>query len=158
MVPVIRKPRPQDFVRVHPGEEFRGIFALIELKEDREFYVLPTAIAAALPGEYYSATIYTAITRQGKLFLWPVKIQDPNARVNEWHRTAGTGALQAMTKWVRLRPDMALGANEIQVAEGALNEPDWPPYSFMELLKIGFRDRLVDSVDHAVIKKLRGLI
>jgi hypothetical protein len=28
---------------------------------------------------------------------------------------------------------------------------------FRELLRIGFRDRLVDRLDHAVIKRLRGV-
>jgi len=32
----------------------------------------------------------------------------------------------------------------------------WPTESLKELLKIGFRDRLIDTVDHPVLKRLRG--
>jgi hypothetical protein len=35
-------------------------------------------------------------------------------------------------------------------------DPEWPPLGFWELIKIAFRDHLVDRVDHPVIKRLRG--
>jgi hypothetical protein len=35
----VRKPGNQEFVRVHPDAEYRGPFAVIELKEDREYYL-----------------------------------------------------------------------------------------------------------------------
>ena len=34
----------------------------------------------------------------------------------------------------------------------------WPELTFKEMLKIAFRDKLVDCDDHAVIKRLRGEI
>jgi hypothetical protein len=41
-------------------------------------------------------------------------------------------------------------------ASSTIPDPIWPDYSLKDLLKIGFRDRLVDSLDHPVIKRLRG--
>ena len=154
----IRKPRPQDFVRVHPGLEFRGTFGLIEFNEDREYYLLPPEIAHALPGEFRPCSVYTSITRQEKVFLWPVKLPNPDGRQNEWHRSAAEAVRLAEAKWVRIKADMQLGAYEISVAEAALSEPNWPDYAFSDLLRIAFRDRLVDTLDHLVIKKLRGLV
>jgi hypothetical protein len=154
----VRKPFGQHFVRVHPAKEYRGNFALIEVREEREFYLVPPRIARELPGEFSLRTLFTAITRQEVLFLWPVILPDPEGRHNEWHRSAGEAALLAQKKWIRIRSDMALGAYAIYEAQGELSEPVWPEYSFRELLKIGFRDHLVDSFDHPIIKKLRGLI
>jgi hypothetical protein len=42
-------------------------------------------------------------------------------------------------------------------AAATIPDPVWPELSFQELLRIAFRDRLVDRLDHAVIKRLRGL-
>lgn len=42
-------------------------------------------------------------------------------------------------------------------AEGQLSEPVWPGKPLPELLKLGFKDRIIDSPDHPVIKRLRGL-
>jgi len=61
-----------------------------------------------------------------------------------------------MQRWIRLKANMALGAYEIFEASGTIPDPVWPDLSFQELLRIGFRDRLVDRIDHPVIKRLRG--
>ena len=65
----VRKPNPQDFVRVHPSSEYRAALAVIELKEDREIYLLPPHIARELPGEFVMAMMFTTINRQGVLHL-----------------------------------------------------------------------------------------
>ena len=56
----VRKPNPQSFVRVRPEPEFRATWAIIELKDDRERYLVMPDIAAALPNEVKFETIYTA--------------------------------------------------------------------------------------------------
>ena len=152
----VRKPNNQDFVRVHPDEAYRLTSAIIELKEDRESYLVPPSIAAQLPGECAPATLYTAINRQGVVFLWPVKLPTPDGKINEWHRSADEAAERAMSRWLRVKADMALGAYAMFEASSAIPDPIWPDASFKELLKIGFRDRLVDGLDHPVIKRLRG--
>jgi hypothetical protein len=35
-----RRPSPQDFIRVHPATEYRENFALIDLKDDREDFLV----------------------------------------------------------------------------------------------------------------------
>jgi hypothetical protein len=62
----------------------------------------------------------------------------------------------AVTRWVRVTANMSMGAYEISVAEGPIPDPEWPKHSFRDLLKIGFGDRLVSSLDHPLISRLRG--
>jgi hypothetical protein len=153
----VRKPNKQDFVRVHPDPEYRlASAALIELKEDRESYLVPPAMAASLPGEYAPSAIFTAINRQGVLHLWPVRLPGEDGKVMEWHRSAGEAAEKAMHRWVRVQANISLGAYEIFEAQGALPEPEWPDYSFPEILKVAFRNRLITDEDHPVIRRLRG--
>ena len=52
---------------------------------------------------------------------------------------------------------MGLGAYEIFEAQSIMADPQWPELSFQELLRIAFRDRLIDRVDHPVVRRLRGL-
>jgi hypothetical protein len=153
----VRKPNPQDFVRVHPAPEYRAALAIIELKDDREIYLVPPAIAVDLPGEYAMTTVYTAINRQGVVFLWPVRLPAPDGRINEWNRSAAEAAELAMRRWVRVKANLPLGAYEMFEAASTIPDPEWPNLPFQELLRIGFRDRLIDRLDHAVIKRLRGL-
>ena len=152
----VRKPNKQDFVRVHPDPAFREAFAIIELKEDRERYLIMPDIAAAFPTEIVTEMLYTTINRQRVVSLWPVRLPAADGRVNEWHRSAQEGAECAMKYWIRLVPNMSLGANEIIKAPGKIPEPEWPEYTFHDLLRIGFRDQIINGLDHPVLKRLRG--
>ena len=155
----VRKPNRQDFVRVHPDPAFRLTpAAIIEVKEDREVYLVPPGMAQQLPGEFSVATLYLTINRQGVLHLWPVKLPGPDGKHNEWHRSAAEAAERAMQKWVRVTSSMSLGAYEIFEASGDLPDPVWPDYSFEEILKIAFRERIVDTPDHPLVQRLLGVV
>jgi hypothetical protein len=155
----VRKPNRQDFVRVHPDPAYRLTpAAIIELKEDRETYLVHPAIAQQLPGEFSAATLNTTINRQGVLQIWPVKLPGPDGKHNEWHRSAGEAAERATEQWVRVKSNTSLGAYEIEEASGNLTEPVWPDISFQEILKVAFRDRYVDRVDHPLLQRLKGLV
>jgi hypothetical protein len=153
----VRKPNRQDFVRVHPDPQYRLTpAAIIEVKEDREVYLVTPSIAQNLPGEFSVVTLFLAINRQGVLSVWPVKLPGPDGKHNEWHRSAAEGAERAMGAWVRVTANMSLGAYEIREATGELPDPDWPAYSFEEILQVAFRDRIVDRADHPLLQQLRG--
>src|SRR6516165_7010927 len=76
----VRKPNKHDFVRVHPDEAYRLPAAIFELKEDREVYLVSPAMASERAGEALGAVIYTAINRQGVVFLWPVRLPDTSGK------------------------------------------------------------------------------
>jgi hypothetical protein len=154
----VRKPGRQEFVRVRPGEDWRlAPAAILELKEDREIFLVCPHLVQALLSEVAPAVLYTAITRQGTLFLWPARLPVPDGRKNEWHRSAHEGAEMAMDKWIRVTANMNLGAYEFSVALNGLADPEWPDITFHEILRIAFRHRIIDSEDHLVVKRLRGL-
>jgi hypothetical protein len=87
-----------------------------------------------------------------------VKLPNGEGRYNEWYRSAAEGAELAMGKWVRLTANQPLGAYEISEARGDLPEPVWPDYAFGEILKIAFRNRLVDRADHPLVQRLQGIV
>jgi hypothetical protein len=141
----VRKPNRQDFCRVHPGAEYRENLAVIELKDDREVYLLTPAVAQNLPNEFAMVTLYTAINRQGVLFFWPVKLPGPDGKILAWHTSGATAAEQAMTRWVRVTANMSLGAYDTFVATATIPDPEWPKHTFQELLRIAFKDRIENS-------------
>jgi hypothetical protein len=153
----VRKPNKQDFVRVHPNEDYRTDVLMIELKEDRESYLVCRNMVDELATEAEPFSLFTAINRQGVVFLWPVRLPAPDGKVNEWHRSLREAAETAVGKWSRVRANMSLGAYESTVAESVIADPVWPEASFQELIRIGFRDRVIDTATHAVVRRLRGL-
>jgi hypothetical protein len=154
----VKKPGRQDFIRTHPDTKYRGNFATIEWKEDRETYLVGGGgLAAELAGEAINVTLHTAINRQGITFLWPVRLPGIDGKDLDWYRSAREAAAEAAKSWIRVTADTNLGAYQIFAAEAITTKPDWPDVSFQELIRIAFRDRLITSLDHPVIKRLRGL-
>jgi hypothetical protein len=154
----VRRPHPHDFCRVHADKAYRMAAALIEFRDERDAsYLVSPFVAKEIPGEFVMATLYTTVTRQGVVLLWPVRLPLSDGRYNEWHRSAAEAAELAMTRWIRVKAHLALGAYETFEAGGIIPEPEWPRETLAELLRIAFTDRLVDSLDHPVVRRLRGL-
>ena len=154
----VRKPPKEAWVRVHPDPSYRVETAVIEFKEEQETYLVDPGLWPELATEatFGPRAFFTAMTRQKVLFLWPVRLPGPDGRDNEWNRSALEAAMMASKKWVRVVANMALGAYEVFEATGDIPEPEWPEQSFGELLRIAFKDRFIQDLDHPVLKRLRG--
>ena len=151
----VRKPNKQEFIRVHPGQQYRETQAFIELKEDREVFAVDLRAVPGLREECFFATLFTAINRAGVVFLWPVKVPADGEKVLEWHSSAAMAAQHAMKAWTRVRANMSLGAYEVTEATGAnIPEPEWPEIPFKDIYRIAFRDKIIRSLDHPVVKRL----
>jgi hypothetical protein len=153
----VRRPNPQDFIRVHKEADFRLAVAIIDLKDDRETFLVLPSIARDIPGEYTTVMMYTCINRAGVVFLWPVRLPGTDGRQLEWHRSAAEAAKMAVDSWVRIKANMSLGAYDVFAAGSTIPDPTWPSdLTFEQMLRIAFKGRLVDSLNHPVLKRLRG--
>ncbi len=156
----VRRPDKQWWFRVRPdepGQEWHVDTMILELREDRETYLVAPALREELAGEGRIARLYTCISRGGALFLWAVPLPGPDGRANPWHQSAHDIAGRAMERWVRMVPDQAAGMYQLLVAADRIAEPEWPDLTFPGVLKLAFRERLIDSADHPVVRRLRGL-
>src|SRR5262245_51370792 len=152
----VRKPDRQWFVRTHPDREYRMSVGLLELKEDREYYLVHEL---ALPGcmtEVQPCVLYTAISRTGVLFVWPCRLPNKDGRDSLWWASGRDAAMRAMTTWVSVRANTDVGAYELFEATADIPEPEWPDYSFAALLGLAFKDRISRDPDHPVLLKLQG--
>jgi hypothetical protein len=153
----VRRPNGHTFVRVHPGQDYRFPVDLIELPDEEETYLIySNEVAAALDEVRKPCMLYTAITRQGTVFLWPVKLPRGNKKLVAWHTSATEAAETAMKFWVRINADMEVGAYKITVARGVIPDPEWPNLTFEELLRIAFQDRLVNALTHPLVRRYLG--
>lgn len=159
VVPVGR-PASQSFFRIHPAPGYRESLAFLELKEERETYLVDLRKVPELASECYGATLFTGMTRAGVLFQWPVRIPANDGRVLEWYASAAEAAEYAMTCWIRIKANMELKAYEIFEAEDKgknIPDPVWPNLTYGQIYRIAFnKGRLIHTPDHPAIKRLRG--
>ena len=157
----VRKPHRQEWIRVHDSAAYRGDYATVLLKNEGEFYLVHPDLISSLQQELTLVTIYTAITKQGAVFLWPARLPTPGGRHDAWQTSAHEAAAAAMGRLTRVVPNNAVGAYEHAFTDNPIpdTDPVWPDLSFNELLKLGFEKtgHFVKDFEHPVIKILRGL-
>lgn len=154
----VRKPNKQEFVRVHPGTEYQLEVHILELKEERETYLVVPALAAELPGETRTVNLRLTVSRQGAVFLWPVPVPSLDGRALGWHTSARAAAISAETQWVRIVANMPQGAYDVSSAPGALGTPVWPDKPLRDILAVAFGESfIIRDAGHPVIKRLLGL-
>ena len=154
----VRKPDKSWFVRVHADTAFHLETAVIELKEDRETFLVAPTLWHALSTEstFSPRALFTAMNRQGVLFLWPIRLPGADGKVDEWSKSALEAASMARKGWVRTAANMGMGAYDVFQASGEIPDPEFPETPFRELLRVAFKDRFIDTMDHPVLRKLRG--
>jgi hypothetical protein len=154
----VDKPKKEWWVRTHPEPEYRLPTGLLDLKEDRETFLVAPALWPALAMEptFGPRLLVTSITRQGVLFLWPISLPGPDGKTNPWHETAREASELARSAWVRVYADMALGGYRVEASEAIRDNPPWPDLPMREILRVAFRDKMISTWDHPVLQRLRG--
>jgi hypothetical protein len=150
----VRKPRKDEFVRVSPQEEHVMDVALLEYGESRDTYLLSPEVQSL--GFGMPVRLVLAIDRMDNPFIWPLKIPSDEMKQSSWHLSALEASELAKQYWVRVAADMKLQAYQIYKAVGELPEPEWPNKSFGELLNIAFKNSIIESADHIVLRQLAG--
>ena len=152
----IRKPKRQEFIRVHSSPDYRLDVAILDLEEDGESFMVSQELRPELADELKRVTLFTTTSRAGALFLWPVRLPEATGRRNTWAESSRHGAELAMRSWTRLSSNRAAGQYDLAVASATLPDPEWPDLSFREILKLAFQGAIIDSIDHPAIRRLRG--
>ena len=174
----IRKPGPQEFVRVHPDEKYRINMLILELKTGDgrpEIYLVHPDMAGALEGELKMMTLFTTINRQGSLFFWPVVIPPIGGRQMAWHTSMREAAHLAMMNpdeigpggkrggWLRIKANMSAGCYDVYVADLQYQnvQPKWPDdlpdlHGLLELAAKNGRLIKKGEIDHPALTALRG--
>jgi hypothetical protein len=153
----VRKPGKQTFFRVHSDPANREVFPIIDLKDDREEYIVIRPLVPELATEIVHKQLCLAITRQGTVFFLPLRLPGPDGKDMEWWRSLREHAERAQTRWLRVVPNHDLGAYEAMQAGGNLGDPEWPNLDYWSLIRIAFKECLITSLDHPVVRRLRGL-
>ena len=157
----VGKPTKVDFFRVRPGADFKlGPVNILEMQPTHSTivnYLVAPSVVTHLQGHLYTAKLVTCCTRQGRVFLWPVKQLGAKAQDSIWFQTAREAAVLAEHDWVRIMSVKDVDGYQISVASAVIAEPEWPGQSFEELMEIAFSGKIIESPDHSVVRELAGL-
>lgn len=152
----VRRPRKDEFFRVC-SDPTKTLTALVWADPDEgDFYFITPEVRDVMADSGKVVMLVLCQSRQGAYFLWPVNIDTRAGGGRGWSESSQVAVVKAQTRWIKIRGDRAAGAYQIFEAALQHGEPTWPSQSFSELLKMGFKDRLITSADHPVVRRLQG--
>jgi hypothetical protein len=162
-ISVRRQPSPKSvFYRTHPT--FRPVVPMvsIEVGMDKHFIaVMPDMVAPLVSIGIAVAdhTLYLILTELGGLQIIPVRGQNADGEQNQWDETKEQALIKGINGWYRMYPDIPNGAFMAFPAPiGTKGEPKWPNIKHARIMRLAFKDkgRLIDSIDHILVKKWDG--
>lgn len=153
----VGKAKPDQFFRVNADEDWQLQTMVLELKTEREYYILTPSVCHVVPELSKPMALYTAVDRAANPFLIPVPLPASDGKWHTSHQSLAQVVLKAQTHWVRCSWNPYLSAYDLYVAEALEVDPKWPDMGFRELVSIAFRGRIIDDAKHPVIKQVLGL-
>ena len=121
----VKRPHKQDWWRVHPSEDYRSHFGLIDFKEDECVYAVMPELHPELGDIIEPFTLFTAINRQKVLSLMPVRLAGLDGKEHDAWKSLRAAAAKATKSWVQVQWSKPLGAYEMRVSTYYTDDPDW---------------------------------
>jgi hypothetical protein len=146
------------WVRRHADPGYSLTAWVIELKDMQETYLVLPPLWSSLMGEacFKPKTFHLAVNMQGKLFLWGVRRPaDDTKEPDRWMRAPLEAVRLAKDRWTRITWNELTREHDVATCDSDA-EPEWPDLPFRDLLKLAFKNYVIDTPDHPVLRRLRG--
>lgn len=152
----LKKPNSQSFFAIHQDQSLWITCAMIKSQHDGEHYVLHKDLMPELEGEYSLKMLLPCITKQGNLMFWPVGLPGSDGKLNDWHQSAFNHAFDSKGGWIRLTAVSEANGYSVTKPVQAWNPPIWPE-GILELVGKAIQPKLISSMDHPFLQRLRGV-
>lgn len=118
-------------------------------------YLILGEVADVLPDDVAQYDLFRWVDRDGREGIWPVNCAAPS------RRTELAAIAKASGEWCRVFW-RGFGSNGARVALAApkgnvFGEPRWSHRSDDELVEAAFHERMIEDVDHPLVRQLLGL-
>ena len=158
MIP-IRNPKPDEFFRCMPDEDYSIDAHILSLKTENEWYMIDPDILPEiqLESQLRVRTVYVCVTMNSTPFVTCIPQHDEMGKINSWHQSGHITMEEAKQCWVRRQADKANGGYTITKAINAmLPDPKWPTMTLNEIIGRAFDKFYIDDINHPVLQRLRG--
>ena len=153
-VPIAR-PNPQVWFTPSGDPVWRQQVAVLELKEDRDHYIVVPDLVPDLFNEIVYKLLVGCMTKQGSFVLWPIRLPGLDGKHDTWNASGLRAANDFAGRWIRLVANRELGAYDVIEPISLYPEPTWPADPVAEFRK-AYRDRIINNLEHPVVRHLRG--
>jgi hypothetical protein len=153
----VRKPKDFEFVRTWPDVDSFSEILDPYVGFHGTPYILAPGLVREIPSLVSVVQLFPTITRQGLVYIWRIVERDRQGRQSSSAASQMEAALRARNEWISISwPASGARAYQITPAPYPLSEPEWPvkQTTYMDYIRLGYRGRLITSLDDPIIRSL----
>jgi hypothetical protein len=154
----VRRPHRSWWWWAHPNYVLEAATLSEESGGETDLYLVIPELMSELGGDVVLVTLHGAMNRQGTFFIISVRLQGLDGRLDPWTQSLREAIVIAHKEPVRTASNRDLGAYDIWRTPCKIERPPWPEESWEQLFDIAFRGRTIESMDHPVVRRLRGKV
>lgn len=153
----IQRPSAQTWFWINPDPAWQIRVPVIELKEDREHYIVDSGMREELLGEWVPKLLVGTITKQGTVMFWPIRFSGQDGKLDTWNESAQEIVRSYAGRWIRMKSNRESGSYDVFEPVSEFAPPEWPADP-QEMFRIALRGRVITSAEHPVVRQLRGAV
>lgn len=154
---VARRPAHDEWFMVSARRDHTVDLLVLESSRDRAPYLVSKTVRASIRANLKQKRAVVCANRHGDIFVWLVTLPSTNGSQSPWIVSAHRAVELAMTNWVRIITNMRVGMYDLERwPKASTDGPKWPAGKIDELLLSAFEGRIIASVDHPVVRELKG--
>jgi hypothetical protein len=160
-VPVGR-PNPQAFINIHPSPEWRIPVNVLEIRATRRIHLVARELVPEVMNDLVPKLLVAYSMVDGSWGLWPIRLRGALGEMDPYNESAHRIVMEYANTWVRVMTDKSAGRYVAIPAAAAtmglehLPVPRWPDKGFAYIFDLAFRGQVIRSMDHPVLRSLRG--
>ena len=155
--PTFGKLSKHRFSRVNPSPQYKYPAVLVIDNENiEEAYLALPALCPLLGSLAKPKIIRLAVDNAGTPRLIAEPIPGPDGRINSWHESTIRAIQAAEETWVRIESNPDASQYVVICAKDEMGTPKWPKQTMDDLVLDCFKDRIIQSEDHPLIRRLEG--
>jgi len=154
----LRKPDSQEWVYIHPSKDWRDSVGVLVDKANREIYVVEPELMPEITETLIPKLLVAYVTRSGSHALWPIRLPNEVGRLDTYNRSALEIVHRFAGEWIRVQMNESNRCYEIlrMAATVEMPAPQWPEGGFPYLFDTAFKANIIASLEHPLLKTLRG--
>lgn len=157
-VPTYPLLKTKTFFQANPEPSYTMVVPVLEDKATRKIYIPNIELEPELQKDLKPKTLVLCQSIDGQTFVLPIRAAREGEALDSWSETAYAAVELAKSEWVRFQPNTVNGFYDLYRAKNVELAPIWPDISMDAILDITFKGYIIDSDDHPLLKKLRGVL
>jgi hypothetical protein len=156
----VGRPHNQEWICFHPNKSWRIVVNLLEDRINRRFYLVARHLFPEVMSDLRPKLLVAyAVRRDSSWGLWPIRVKGERGDLDSYSESLHGILGQYSGQWIRVLTDQPGGVYVPVVTENVeAPVPRWPDGGFQYLFQLAFKNRVINGLDHPILRGLRGEI